>query len=404
MWVRYLLRRLITSVGVLLGVLLLTYGLSRLSDADPVYAYLEAQNEFGNSTRSAGDTRAYSRAARRLGLDLPGFFFALSPKHYPDTLHRILPLARRQQAETLLREGLPWPHIQTYQTTAWSAGSLSPDAQLEEAHHQGQLLVPTLRWYGSDNGFVYFMKGLLRGDLGYSSRTGNPVASSLLRALVVTLPIALVSLLLAVVLGILLGLPLARHRWRALRLGLYAFVSAPGFWLATIFVTQLSGRGKPFPGPGWRGATDSLANWLSHTTLPISILALPAAAYLALLLEEAIRREDRLPLRDFARMQGASERSVWWREMLRLGIAPSLATAVGLLIPAFLGGSVVVEYVFNIPGLGRLVFESILARDWPVVLGVVLLSGLATIIGYVVMDVVNAWIDPRFRKFVVHAN
>jgi len=73
-----------------------------------------------------------------------------------------------------------------------------------------------------------------------------------------------------------------------------------------------------------------------------------------------------------------------------------------LLVPAFIGGSVVVEYVFNIPGLGRLVFESILARDWPVVLGIVTLSSFVTVFGYVFLDVVNAWLDPRFRKMIGH--
>ena len=119
-------------------------------------------------------------------------------------------------------------------------------------------------------------------------------------------------------------------------------------------------------------------------------------------MEESLQQADRIPIRDFARLRGQSERQIWYGDMFRLGLVPSVVTVVGLLVPAFIGGSVVVEYVFNIPGLGRMVFESILARDWPVVLGIVILSSFSTIFGYILLDVVNAWLDPRFRKLTSH--
>lgn len=377
---RYIARRLARTALVLLGVVALTYALSRLSDADPVYRHLDARGDLDGASASRGgggggasDALAYRSAARELGLDLPPFFFGLSPKPLPDTLVAVLPLARRER----LRDSLL--------SAAGGAGW------------------PRLRWYGWPNGFTHFAGGLAAGRLGYSLQTGEPATRPIARAVATTLPLAALALLAALLLGTLGGLYLGWRRWRALRAACYGLLAAPGFYLTTLAVTQLSGRGRPFPGPGWPAASASLAEWLPHAALPVALLALPGAAYLTLVLADGLRRADRQPIRELALMSGRTERSVWWREMLPLAFVPAGATAVGLLVPALLGGSVVVEYVFNVPGLGRLVLESLLARDWPVVLGVVLLSGLATALGYLAMDLLNAWLDPRWRKIVTHA-
>lgn len=408
-WAGYLWRRLLTTLTVLLGIVMITYALSRLADADPVQAYLMQRGELDVSSREQYGDAEYRAAARALGADLPAFFFGLLPDYYPDTLHRVLPLARRQEAAELLDRGCSWTVVEGYQQDAWSAG-VSPSERQQSrgilqhgcASSLPVATLPRLVWYGADNGAVHFVRNLLKGKLGHSSVNGEPVGHVMWRALRVTLPIGLLALLLSVLLATLAGVRLARFDSAVLRAVLFVLVSAPGFWLATLLVTQLSGRGRPFPGPGWREAETSLATWLAHAALPLAILVIPAAAYLALLLAEAMRRGDRRALRDVSRLQGVSEPAVWWRDILPLGMVPTMTTAVGLLIPSFIGGFVVVEYVFNIPGLGRLVFESILARDWTVVLGVVLLSGLATVLGYLFIDVANALLDPRFRKYVTH--
>lgn len=369
-WLGYIFRRLAWSGAVLIGVVLVTYGLGRLSDQDPVLTYL-AQNGQADDFSFDADSRAYSAAAATLGFDLPPFFFGLSPKHFPDSIHQILPLTRRRAVH-------------------------------EQLNTQPSSILPKVTWYGSPNGFTHFLKGLSNGNMGYSLQSGQAVGSSLWRSFMITLPIALLALLLAVAFGIGLGLSIARRKRQVVQAVCYVLLSVPGFVLATIGVTQFAGRGKLFPGPGWIDATSSFGTWLSHAALPILTLSIPAAAYIALLLAESLQRADRIPLRDFARLQGKSERFIWWQDMLPLGIVPTVSTVVGLLIPSFLGGSVIVEYVFNIPGLGRTVIASILSRDWPMVLGVVLISGTATIIGYTIIDVVNAWIDPRWRKILAH--
>lgn len=420
-WGRYILRRLGSALAVLLAVILLTFWLSRYASDDPVYAYLATTNDL-EQAQGAEDQRAYRRAAQTLGQDLPPFFFSLRPSHYPDTLHLLMPLTRKLQAQMLLKHGFEWSAIERFQSSLWNEQgeiaktlqrALTPRAFQEIQHnyeHKPKLDFslhgkvsswPSLHWNGFHNSFWHFAGGMLKGDFGYSLQTGEAVSTRIARAFRTTLPIATLALILSLVLGTWLGTLLAKRNAAWLKRLCYVLLSLPGFWIVSFAMTQLSGRGKPFPGPGWM-LDGSLGDWIAHAGLPILIMGIPAAAYLALVMEESLQQADRVPIRDFARLRGQSENRVWFGDMYRLGLVPGVVTIVGLLIPSFIGGSVVVEYVFNIPGLGRMVFESILARDWPVVLAVVVLSSFATIFGYILIDVVNAWLDPRFRKLTSH--
>ena len=117
-WGRYIVRRLVSALGVLLAVVVLTFWLSRYSSYDPVYTFL-ASTEDLEKPGTSEDRAAYKRAAHTLGLDLPTFFWGLQPSHYPDTLHRLQPLVRRHQAEALLKHGLEWSVIEQFQKTIW---------------------------------------------------------------------------------------------------------------------------------------------------------------------------------------------------------------------------------------------------------------------------------------------
>jgi len=432
-WSQYIVRRIVSALGVLLAVVVLTFWLSRYASDDPVYAYLATADDLEYSQNSIDkDLTSYKSAAHRLGQDLPPFFFSLRPSHYPDTLHRLLPLSRKQQAMALLKHGLEWSAIEEIQMAIWSAddtyssalrsaetikdiiyvqeypkdpidiyGTLPKDPTFDLTASRKEVSFPSLRWNGFQNSFWHFAGGMLKGDFGYSLQTGEAVATRISRAFKTTFPIALLALILSVLLGTWLGTIIAQRNSSWLKRLCYVLLSLPGFWIVSFAMTQFSGRGKPFPGPGWI-LDGSITDWISHAALPILILAIPAAAYIALVMDESLQQADRVPIRDFARLRGQSERKVWFGDMYRLGLVPSVVTIIGLLVPAFIGGSVVVEYVFNIPGLGRLVFESILARDWLVVLGIVTLSSFVTVFGYVFLDVVNAWLDPRFRKMIGH--
>ena len=432
----YLVRRLLLSAGVLVALLAATYALARLGDVDPVARYLGVAGGLeGAGGRGGDDLRAYRLEAARLGLDRPSFFFWVAPDHYPDTLSRVLPLARRRQAEAFLRKRYRWPAVEDLQRVVWAepapagldarAARLATDlgelrasgvpagvlAALESARSDA-VGWPRARWAGARNGLMTHFGQYASGELGYSLQTGRPVGAAVARALGTTLGLGLIGLGLAMALAIPWGLAIARRRARhgagAIAYGeiaAYVVTSIPGFLLATVVVTLGTGVGRPFPGPGWAPYSEvGLLGWCAQAALPILCLSYGPAAVLALVLAGSLSRGDRVPVREFARVLGLGERRIWWRDMLPLGLVGSTVTTAGMMIPTALGASVVIEYLFNIPGLGRLSLESVLARDWPVVVAVVWLGGLATVVAYTLIDLVNAALDPGYRKLVLRVD
>jgi peptide/nickel transport system permease protein len=156
-------------------------------------------------------------------------------------------------------------------------------------------------------------------------------------------------------------------------------------------------------GLGWLpagGANDlrllhpGLADTLRHLVLPLSTVALAAFAGLAPYFAQSVDHELQRGYVRTARAKGLTPRDVLLRHVLRNALRP-LVTMLGLSFPALIAGSVVVESVFSFPGLGWLLWRSALAHDYPVLVGIVLLVGVATILGNLAAELVNTWLDPR---------
>ncbi len=266
-------------------------------------------------------------------------------------------------------------------------------ARLEREHGLDRpLAMRYLRWVG----------GVVTGDLGRSLRSGRLVTDEIGARFVPTLELNLAATSLAVLVGIPFGWWCARHpggrRDRiggAAILGVYAL---PFFWMAILLQNLLAVRLGVVPLYGRTpsdGAVD-LASRVHHLALPAFCLALHVLAFYA-----RFSRGAALAAMDgghalFARARGLRERTVFARE----GIAPSLvplATLFGLVMPALVSGSVLVETIFRWPGLGKLLVDAVLQRDVPVVLALALLSGAVTIAGSLVADALTWAIDPRRR-------
>jgi len=245
-----------------------------------------------------------------------------------------------------------------------------------------------------------FFAGLLHGDLGTSLRTGRAVATDLAQRGPVTLELAFVSLLIAVALAVPLAVTAAAHPGSRLdrMLGGLSTVllSLPHFWLALLLVLLLSLRLGFLPPAGWVPASESLLQHVRHLCLPVVTLGLLQAAPLwrvgratvaAVLGRDYIRT---------ARAKGLPERAVLYRHALRNAALP-LITTVGLQLGNLLGGAVIVEQVFGLPGVGRLAVEGINMRDYPVVQGATLAIGAAVIGVNLLVDTLYALLDPRLR-------
>lgn len=248
--------------------------------------------------------------------------------------------------------------------------------------------------------YVDWIAGVLQGDLGTSLRTGRKVGHEIATRLPVSAELATLATGLAMVVGLPLGMLAATQRGRAwdavARVAGLMGLSLPGFWLATLLVLVFS---KYLPvgllGPYVRPTVDPLAN-LRVLALPTVALATPLAAvlmrYVRASLVEVLGQEY---IRT-ARSKGLPERVVLRRHALRNALIP-VVTVVGIQFGYLLGGTVVVEEVFGIPGMGRLVLYAIYQRDYPVVQAVVLVSALLFVGVNLAVDVLYAFLDPRIR-------
>ncbi|PWC92684.1 ABC transporter permease [Azospirillum sp. TSO5] len=255
------------------------------------------------------------------------------------------------------------------------------------------ILTRYLQWAGA----------LARGDLGVSLTYARPVAELVAERLAVTLPLALLSLVISTALALPLGLLAAARRGRGGDWAVLGFsqlgVSMPSFWIAILLILLFSLTLHWFPaggfpgwtGPGWSGG---IGPALHALLLPALALALPEAAILARITRTAVLdtlAEDHIRT---ARAKGVSRTAVLLRHALPNALIP-VATVLGLQISFLVAGAVVVENVFTLPGLGRLLYQAIGQRDLIVVQGVVVLLALFVVVVNALVDIACALADPR---------
>ncbi len=242
---------------------------------------------------------------------------------------------------------------------------------------------------------------LLHGDFGVSLRTGRPVLPDLLTRLPVSAELATLALLIALAIALPVGVLSALRRDTAgdaaIRVGGLVGLSVPNFWLATMLLLLLPGRVLPIASIG------IYVRFFGNPIGNLTVMLLPAVS-LGVALAAVIMRFVRSALlevlgRDYirtARAKGLRERLVINRHALRNALIPVI-TVVGFQAGYLLGGTVVIEDVFALPGMGRFALAAISQRDYPVVQGVVLLIALLFVLTNVVVDLLYAYVDPRIR-------
>lgn len=249
--------------------------------------------------------------------------------------------------------------------------------------------------------YVSWITGMLRGDFGTSYTYRTPVSQMIADRMWVSLPLALYALALSTAIAFPAGIYAASRRGKvgdltvmsATQLG----VAIPNFWFAMMLVLVFAINLRWFNAGGFSGWDKGLVAGLHSLTLPAIALALPQAAILARVMRSAlldILGEDFMRT---ARAKGLSRRQALWRHGLRNALIPVL-TIIGLQFSFLLAGSIIIEQVFYLPGLGRLVFQSISSRDLIVVESVVMLLVFAVITVNFLVDLAYAAVDPRLRS------
>lgn len=248
--------------------------------------------------------------------------------------------------------------------------------------------------------YLNWVGGMLTGDFGTSYTYRTPVAGMIADRLWVSLPLAIYALILSTAIAFPAGIYAASRRGRAGDVAVMGAtqlgVAVPNFWFAMILVLIFAINLGWFSAGGFAGWDKGFLAVLQSLTLPALALALPQAAILARVMRSSLL--DMLG-EDFirtARAKGLSARQTLWRHALRNAMIPVL-TILGLQFAFLLAGSIIIEQVFYLPGLGRLVFQAISSRDLIVVESVVMLLVFSVIAVNFVVDLTYALVDPRLR-------
>jgi peptide/nickel transport system permease protein len=261
----------------------------------------------------------------------------------------------------------------------------------EEFHLDEPVPQQYLRWLG----------GALRGDFGLDFRQNEPIGRMILDRLPVTIELTLLATACAALVGIPLGLLGGGRRGgaadrAALAIGLVG-ISIPDFWLGIILILMLSLEAGLLPSSGFVPLAESPLENLLHLALPALTLALSRAAVLGRLTRAAVLDTVRRAFVRSARAKGLGEAAILFRHVLPNAAIP-VVTVLGLQVGYMLGGAVVVEMIFALPGVGRMTLDAVLERNYPVIQSTVLVIGAMFMLVNLLTDVLYGVIDPRVRR------
>jgi peptide/nickel transport system permease protein len=245
-----------------------------------------------------------------------------------------------------------------------------------------------------------WVSGMMVGDFGISYTYRTPVAEMVAERLKVSLPLAIYALTLSTAIAFPAGIWAASRRGRGADIAVMGVtqlgVAIPNFWFAMLMVLVFAIHLRWFNAGGFAGWEAGLGPALKSLTLPAIALALPQASILARVMRSALLDSLNEDYVRTARAKGLSRGQALWRHALRNALIPVL-TIIGLQFAFLMAGAIIIENVFYLPGLGRLVFQAISARDLIVVESVVMLLVFAVVVVNFLVDIAYALVDPRLR-------
>lgn len=248
--------------------------------------------------------------------------------------------------------------------------------------------------------YWHWLTGVLSGNFGFSYVLNEPVSSLLAQRLPKTAFLAGVSVLLAVLIAVPIGFYQAVRRHRVgdyvvttVTLVLY---STPAFWVAILLIDLLAVRVHAVPAEAPQGSFSALLSDPSALVLPVLTITLVTIAAFSRYIRSSVLDELAQDYVRMARSKGAGSGVILLRHVLRNALAP-VVTLLGLSLPFIVSGTLITEQVFNYPGVGLLAYNAAVSQDYPVMLGVVLVVGAATVVGSLLADITYAFLDPRVR-------
>ena len=284
-------------------------------------------------------------------------------------------------------------------------GGLATDAVSKEIVEQ------TRKLYGLDKPlhvrYWIWLKQVVTLDFGLSYKDQRPVMETLWEKLGVSLQLTILSIFLAYIIAIPLGVFSSVQQYsfwdKVTTLILFILYSLPSFWVAALLIMYL-GSGEhldifPIFGLNSDGAEswpfwEWLKDRLWHLVLPVTCLTYGSFAFLSRMQRAGMMEVIRQDYITTARAKGLSEKKVVFKHAMRNSLIP-IVTLMASLLPALLGGSVIIEQIFSIPGMGKWAFDAVLSRDYPVVMAIFTISSFLTLLGILLSDILYALVDPR---------
>ena len=376
---QYILKKILLLIPTLFLLAILVFFLSEMAPGDRVLINLDINGNSltGENTVSKDD---YDRIAHQLNLDLPQFYFSIHPVAYPDTLNKIVnPLIKDLIKSQIIN-----------------------NAKFYD-------IVPKIKWNGTNNRFHKWFGKVIKFDFGVSAIDGQYVIDKIGSSLKWTLLYIFIAYILALGLAIPLGLLSVYYDKKTISkfidISTFVIYSMPFFWLSTLAVvfftsSEITPYLNIFPSIGIgdiseeNGVFKQILIAVPHLLLPSIVIALHSGAYLSTLIRKNMLKEIDKTYYLSLLARGLDKKTVILKHIFPNSMLP-LVTLLIVSFPASLAGSVVTEVIFNIPGMGRLLYEAILKYDWNVVFAIVLLIGFITYLSYMIGDIIYSRLNPK---------
>jgi peptide/nickel transport system permease protein len=450
----FLLKRLAFFIPTLLVISIIVFGLSKQTAGDPVLNRLPDSEE--SNASNALSEELYLETKKELGLDKPNFYFSITSQAFPKDAYQIVKKDERTALENLTKKFGNWREILAFHHTVKAillklpmpdtlgfnnelqqlliqddseritfsleelykksieTGLLKEDVKLLKQAYQTvidnptreKLFFPTYYWYGLDNQYHHWVSNFFMGNFGIA-KDGRTVAQKISIPLSITLFMSIQTIILSYLIGIPLGIFSAANRQKNsgkwLMKIIFALYSLPTFWIAVLairFLTTPEYGIKLFPSAGLSDLNRefSIFQYLIHNIgnfiLPILCMMVHPIAYIARLTQGAIVDNLTLDYVRTARAKGLAKWQILRQHVLKNALFP-LITLLGTMLPLLIGGSFIVEFVFNIHGMGMIALEAINERDWQVVYTVLMFSAIMVSLGTLISDILYKWANPR---------
>lgn len=260
--------------------------------------------------------------------------------------------------------------------------------------------IPAIHFYGTQNQYHQWITKFLVGDFGVSYQDGRPVKDAIWTAVGRTLLISVISIILTYLIAVPIGIISAKNKNKKsdqiITTMLFILYSLPSFWVAPLLITFFGGGDffDWFPTYGLGSEYDSLGTKIHHLILPLFCWTYGGLAFVSRQMRGAMINSLSQDYIRTSRAKGVSENKVLWKHAFKNSLLP-IITLFASVFPLAISGSIVLEIIFTIPGMGKLAFDALSARNYPIVYTVVMFSAIVTMIGYLVADICYALVDPR---------